>query len=146
MILQVCFFKAVQYCKTDQYFLMLYSVAQRKKLRSKQRIVRSSLPKLTKLYSFQSWLFGTCFRITDLHHAVQYKHAPDCLGKLDGREEESLGSYVFNSMLISIYGSSQVNRSLPNMINTVPKFSQISKSLNISCTLSVSSGDRKCKG
>jgi len=94
-----------------------------KELRSKSREVKSIQSKLMKLHCFQpqSWLFGACFRISDLHHSVQYKHALDCLGKLDGREEKDLQSYVFTFVLISVYGSSQVNRFLPDMVCIVPK-------------------------
>lgn len=64
---------------------------------------------------------------------------------LDGRQEEDLRCYVFYLVFTSVYGCSQVNIFLPDIICIVPKCSQIWKSLNISCILSISSGDKNVK-
>lgn len=85
MTLQVCFGNAVQCQKTDAYLLTQCRAAWSKELRSKSRIVlfsphwwscAASIPRA----SFLALASGS------LIHIMLYKHALDCLGKLDDKK------------------------------------------------------------
>lgn len=132
------------WCFMLPYLLTQCRIAYRKEFRFISKIVKSVQSKLDDAVLFPPPEIIFCCLPQDL---LSRSCCSWFSREFRGREEDGLSSYLFNLLLMSLYGPSLIKRFFPNMKYFVPKCSQILKSIKILCTHytpSIFSVDRKC--